>query len=547
MDGDGPWWQGAVFYQIYPRSFADSDGDGIGDLAGIRAHLAELAWLGVDALWLSPFYPSPMVDFGYDISDYCDVDPLFGTLEDFDGLIADAHAVGIKVIIDWVPNHTSDRHPWFIDAASGRDSHHRSWYVWRDAGPGGAPPNNWVAAFDLTAPAWTLDERSGQWYLHLFETAQPDLNWDQDEVVSAMHQVLRFWLERGVDGFRADVIHCIGKDPDLPDDPPAVAGIPHSALNDVPVTHQRLRDIRTIVDGYPGDRVVVGEVYLLSTAAVATYYGDGDELHLAFNFPPLYARWQEQAWADCIEATVDAFDPRGAWPTWVLSNHDNPRHRSRYDRAAAFLGEVPESTAHRSEARARAAAVLVMTLRGTPFLYQGEELGLLDAVIPPDRAVDPGGRDGCRAPIPWDGTTDHGWPTPSGRGPWLPFPPELDVRNYAAQRADPSSVLHLYRRLIALRRRQRALGLGRFELVEAPDGVLGFVRTLGHERWVVLVNFTDRAVSIGGGDGPGQGGDGGLAAWLSRGAVVAVSSDGVGEQADFDGQVGADQALVLRC
>jgi alpha-glucosidase len=546
VDGDAPWWRGAVFYQIYPRSFADSDGDGVGDLAGIRAHLADLAWLGVDALWLSPFYPSPMVDFGYDISDYCDVDPRFGTLEDFDGLIADAHAVGLKVIVDWVPNHTSDRHPWFVDAVSGRDSVHRSWYVWRDADPGGAPPNNWVAAFDLTAPAWTLDERSGQWYLHLFEAAQPDLDWDEDEVVSAMHQVLRFWLERGVDGFRADVVHCIGKDPDLPDDPPDVAGIPHSALNDVSVTHHRLRDIRRIVDGYPGDRVVVGEVYLLSTAAVATYYGDGDELHLAFNFPPLYARWQDHAWAECIGRTVDAFDPRGAWPTWVLSNHDNPRHRSRYDRAAAFRGEAPESTARRSEPRARAAAVLLMTLRGTSFLYQGEELGLLDAVIPPDRAVDPGGRDGCRAPIPWDGTADHGWPTPSGRGPWLPFPPESDIRNYAAQRADPSSVLHLYRRLIDLRRRQKALGLGRFELVEVPDGVLGFVRTLGDERWVVLVNFTDQAVSIDRGDGPGPGQDQARARSLYDGAVVALSSDGVGEQRAFDGRLGADQALVLR-
>ncbi len=546
MDGEAPWWQRAVFYQIYPRSFADSDGDGIGDLAGIRAHLADLAWLGVDGLWLSPFYPSPMVDFGYDVSDYCDVDPRFGTLDDFDGLMADAHALGLKVIIDWVPNHTSDRHPWFVDAASGRDSEHRNWYVWRDPDPAGTPPNNWVAAFDLTAPAWTLDERTGQWYLHLFEAAQPDLNWDEDQVVSAMHQVLRFWLDRGVDGFRVDVVHCIGKEPDLPDDPPAVAGIPHSALNDVPVTHDRLRAIRRIVDRYPGDRVVVGEVYLLSTAAVATYYGEGDELHLAFNFPPLYAHWHKQAWAECIEATVDAFDGRGAWPTWVLSNHDNPRHRTRYDRAAASRGETPESTARRSEPRARAAAVLLMTLWGTPFLYQGEELGLLDAVIPPDRAVDPGGRDGCRAPIPWDGTAEHGWPTPSGRGPWLPFPPEPDIRNYAAQRADPSSVLHLYRRLIILRRRHRALALGRFELVEAPEGVLGFGRTLGDERWVVLVNFTDQAISVDGGHGPGPGRDE-TPRWRYDGAVVALSSDGVGPLATFDGRVGADQALVLRC
>ncbi|HEY7916719.1 MAG TPA: alpha-amylase family glycosyl hydrolase [Acidimicrobiales bacterium] len=527
-----PWWKQAVFYQIYPRSFADSDGDGVGDLSGIRSHLAELAWLGVDALWISPFYPSPMVDFGYDVSDYCDVDPLFGSLEDFDRLVEAAHALGLRVIIDWVPNHTSDRHPWFVDAVSGPASGHRNWYVWRDRRPDGAPPNNWVSAFDPSAPAWTLDESSGQWYLHLFEPAQPDLNWDEPAVVESMHDVLRFWLDRGVDGFRADVIHCIGKDPGLPDDPEAVAGIPHCALNDVPSTHGRLRDIRALADGYPGERVVVGEVYLLSTAAVATYYGDGDELHLAFNFPPLYAPWQAGPWRNCIEATVAAFDPPGAWPTWVLSNHDNPRHRSRYDRGAAFLGEDAATTARRSEARARAAAVLLLTLRGTPFLYQGEELGLLDAVIPPDRTVDPGGRDGCRAPIPWRGGDDFGWPTVAGGGPWLPSPPESDVRNHEEQRNDPSSVLHLYRRLIAARRRSPALSSGEFHLLDLPDGLLGYRRGRGGEDAVVIINFTDQAV-----DDTGQS--------VGSGLRVLVSSDGVGEGRLFDGAIGPDQAVVF--
>jgi alpha-glucosidase len=386
----------------------------VGDLPGIRAHLDDLAWLGVDALWISPFYPSPMVDFGYDVSDYCDVDPTFGSLEDFDRLIEEAHARNIRVIIDWVPNHTSDRHPWFLDARSGRDSTHRRWYVWRDAAPDGSPPNNWMSAFDIRAPAWTFDEPSGQWYLHLFESAQPDLNWDEPAVEEAMHAVLRFWLDRGVDGFRADVVHCIGKDPALPDDPEPVAGLPHCVLNDVPVTHQRLRRIRALLDGYAADPVVVGEVYLLSTATVATYYGAGDELQLAFNFPPLLAGWEQPAWSECIAETVSALEPRGAWPTWVLSNHDNPRHRTRYDRAVDHPGDGVDDRARRSEARARAAAVLLLTLRGTPFLYQGEELGLVDAVVPEDRRVDPGGRDGCRAPIPWSGDPDHGWPTPEG-------------------------------------------------------------------------------------------------------------------------------------
>jgi alpha-glucosidase len=516
---------------VYPRSFADSGGDGIGDLEGLRSRLAYLAWLGVDALWLSPFYPSPMVDFGYDVSDYCDVDPRLGTLDDFDRLLGDAHALGLRVIIDWVPNHTSDQHPWFTESRSGPGSARRNWYVWRDAAPDGAPPNNWVAAFDLSAPAWTLDRASGQWYLHLFDPAQPDLNWDEPGVVEAMHGVLHFWLDRGVDGVRADVIHCIGKDPALPDDPPPVAGIPHSALNDVPVTHERLRGIRRLVDGYEGERVVVGEVYLLSTEAVATYYGDGDELHLAFNFPPLYAPWLAGPWTECIERTVAALDPRGAWPTWVLSNHDNPRHRSRYDAAAGRAGEDAATTARRSEARARSAAVLVLTLRGTPFLYQGEELGLLDAVIPPDRRVDPGGRDGCRAPIPWDGSDDHGWPTGDGAGPWLPFPPDPDRRNVAALRADRHSIVHLYRRLIALRHRHPALTIGDAELLDLPDGLLGYRRSGDGEVWTILINFSDRPVEVG--------------RPTLEGCRVELSSDGVDEGEPFGGRLGPDQAVVL--
>jgi alpha-glucosidase len=533
-----PWWQGAVVYQIYPRSFADADGDGIGDLAGIRSHLDELAWLGVDALWISPFYPSPMVDFGYDVSDYCNVDPLFGTLDEFDALVDEAHALGLRIIIDWVPNHTSDQHPWFLNAVTVRSSHHRDWYVWRDPLADGSPPNNWVASFDRSAPAWTFDEPSGQWYLHLFEAGQPDLNWDEPGVVDAMHDILRFWLDRGVDGIRADVIHCIGKDPRLPDDPPEMAGMPHSALNDVPVTHQRVRDIRRLLDSYPGDRVIVGEVFLLSTEKVAEYYGNQDELHLSFNFPPLFAPWSERHWSRCVAATAQALEPRDAWPTWVLSNHDNPRHRSRYDSAARSRGEPPDVTERRSELRARSAAVLLLTLRGTPFVYQGEEFGLVDAIIPPERAVDPGGRDGCRAPLPWDGSDDHGWSTAAGVDPWLPFPDESATRNYAAQRADPKSILHLYQRLIALRRQHPALALGDFARLEAPDGVLAYQRALDDDVCTVMINFTDAEV-----DGSDPSSSETLVG--SQGVMVALSSDGSVDGGRFDGRLLPDQAVVL--
>src|SRR5688572_7369555 len=294
-----PWWKSAVVYQIYPRSFADTDGDGVGAIERIRRRLPYLQWLGVDAIWLSPFSRSPMADFGYDVADYCDVDPLFGTLADFDRLLADAHDLGLRVLIDWVPNHTSDQHPWFVESRSSRHSPKRGWYVWRDGDPS-TPPNRWKAAF-TDGPAWTWDDATEQWYLHLFLPQQPDLDWTNPEVREAMHDVLRFWLDRGVDGFRVDVVHLLGKDPALPDNPPELAAVPQSAINDHQSTHEILRELRLLLDGYDGDRMMVGEVYLLSTAKVARYYGQGDELHLAFNFPPLYAPWDADAWRRRIE------------------------------------------------------------------------------------------------------------------------------------------------------------------------------------------------------------------------------------------------------
>jgi len=450
-----------------------------------------------------------MADFGYDVSDYRDVDPLFGTLADLDALVDDAHARGLRVLLDWVPNHTSDAHPWFAAARRSRTDPMRDWYVWRDAGPGGGPPNNWTAAFRSGAPAWTLDERSGQYYLHLFLPQQPDLNWANPAVEAAMHEVVRFWLDRGVDGFRVDVVHALGKDPALPNDPPDLAALPHASIHDDPATHPILRRLRRLVDRYAGQRVLVGEVFQLFQPDVTRYHGRGDELHLAFDLPrTLHTSWDADAWRMRTESVQAAHGAAGAWPTIVLSNHDTPRHRTR-------LG---------TEARARAAAVLELTLPGTPFLYAGEELGLEDADVPPARRVDPGGRDGCRAPLPWDASAGHGWPAP----PWLPWPPDAGRRNVAALREDAGSILHLYRRLLAARRASPALQLGALRTLDAPAGVFAYERTLGSDRRWVAVNFTTDAIRW---DGAGR---------------VEVATDLRLEGRAHAGTLPPDGALILR-
>jgi alpha-glucosidase len=504
-----PWWKSAVVYQVYPRSFADADGDGIGDLEGVRRRLDHLAWLGVDAVWLSPFYPSPMHDFGYDVADYCGVDPLFGSLETFDRLVAEAADRGIRVIVDLVPNHSSSEHPWFVASRSSRDDPKRDWYVWRDGGGPDEPPNNWVGAFIEGGRAWTWDEGTGQWYLHQFLPEQPDLNWDNPEVREAMHDVMRFWLDRGVAGFRIDVVHCIGRDPEFPDDEPPWVGIPHCAINEHPSTHAYIREMRSMVDAYGGDPVLIGETALPGTHWVAPYYGEGDELHLAFNFAATHAPWDAERWRHRIVRLQEELDPRGAWPTWVLSNHDVPRQRTRYGG---------------SEARARAAAVALLTQRGTPFLYAGEELGLEDAVVPPERVVDPGGRDGCRAPIPWEQAPGHGW----GPDPWLPFPPEPAARSVEAQREDPTSVLHLYRRLLAARRASPALRVGTLELLEVPDGLVAWRREEGADVRITVVNQSEETVAV------------------DLAGTVVVASDGSGEGAPFAGRLGPDTAVLLQ-
>ncbi|MGH9213329.1 MAG: alpha-amylase family glycosyl hydrolase [Acidimicrobiales bacterium] len=499
----------AVIYQIYPRSFCDTSGDGVGDLGGIRRHLDHLSWLGVDALWLSPIFPSPMADHGYDVADYCDVDPLFGSLAELDQLVAEAHVRGLRVVLDWVPNHSSDQHPWFVASRSSRDDPKRDWYLWVDGQPE-RPPTDWNAAFP-PGPAWTWDDGTEAWYYHRYTPQQPDLNWANPAVEAAMYDTLRFWLDRGIDGFRMDVIHQIGKDP------ARLARADLDGPTDAARTHELIRRIRRLVDGYDGDRVVIGEVYILDVEQVAEYLGaSAGELHLAFNFVPLFLGWEAAMWRDHLAMAARAHGDRGAWPTWVLSSHDIPRQRTR-------LG---------SEAAARAAAVVLLGLRGTPFLYAGEELGLEDAVVPPEQMEDPAGfRDGCRAPVPWDAGPTHGW---TDRPPWLPWPPDPEGRNLVTLRDDPASIVHLYRRLLAVRRASPALRAGdQTMLVETPADVLAWER---HEpatgdRRVVAVSFADEPRSF----SPGAD------SW----SVEAVS-DGVGEGKPFAGALAPHQAVVLR-
>jgi len=502
-----PWWKTAVFYQIYPRSFADGNDDGVGDLAGIAEHLDHLVDLGVDAVWLSPFYESPMRDFGYDISDHCAVDPVFGTLDDIDAVIAGLHERGLKLIVDFVPNHVSSDHPWFVEARSSVESPKRDWFIWSDPAPDGGPPTNWTASF-TEGPAWELDEATGQYYLHLFLVEQPDVNWANPDLERAQHDVLRFWLDRGVDGFRIDVINAIGKDPEPRDVPESTVGVPHVVLTHHDTVHPLIRGIRETVDA-AGDTMIIGEVVTGDLELQASYQGSDDGVHCAVNFASVWAPWERDAWRLLIAGTEEAYAHTGnRWPSYVLSNHDNPRHRTRYGG---------------TEARARAAAVLLLTLRGTPFLYAGEELGLEDAVVPEDRIVDPGGRDGCRAPIPWTGESGHGW----GPDPWLPFPPDADIRNVEAQSAGEATMLELYRAVLAARRASPALQAGTLELLDQHPDVVSYRRAFGDDERVVHVNFSDDAADVGGG------------------GAVAVTSAGA-SSGTFDGTLPAGAAVVLR-
>ncbi len=469
------WWQRGTVYQVYPRSFMDANGDGVGDLAGVVSRLDYLRWLGVDALWLSPIYPSPMKDFGYDVSDYTAVDPLYGTLEDFDRLVEAAHARGLKVILDFVPNHTSDEHPWFRESRSSRDNPKRDWYIWRDA------PNNWRSCFG--GSAWQLDEATGQYYYHAFLPEQPDLNWRNPEVVQAMLGVLRFWLERGVDGFRVDVLWHLVKDEHFADNPPNPAwreGMdPYNALvpvhtTDRPEVHDIVVQMRRLLDAWP-ERVLIGEIYLPIERLVAYYGADLQGAHLPFNFQLLSAPWDAAHLAALI-AEYERMLPQGAWPNWVLGNHDRPRVASRV-----------------GPAQARVAAMLLLTLRGTPTLYYGDELGMQDVPIAPERVQDPFerrvpglglGRDPVRTPMQWSAEPGAGFTTAE---PWLPLSSDFEVINVETQRRDPRSMLSLYQQLIALRRGDSALEVGSFAPLDAPPGVLAYLRG---DAFLVALNLT---------------------------------------------------------
>ncbi|MPZ88320.1 MAG: DUF3459 domain-containing protein [Nitriliruptorales bacterium] len=492
------WWQDAVVYQIYPRSFADGDGDGIGDLAGLVRRLDYLRppgepWpdtptLGVDAIWLTPFYPSPLADFGYDVADYTDVDPTFGTLEDFKALIEEAHRRSLRVIIDWVPSHTSTEHPWFREASSSRDNPKRDWYVWRDGKADGAPPNNWMSAFAKVGPAWTFHEPTRQWYLHSYRPEQADLNWENPEVERTMHDVLRFWLDLGVDGFRVDAIHRLGKDPALRDNPeiivvptPGTAGRRYD--EDRPNVHGRVRAIRKVIDEYP-DRMLVGETYVLDQRRLGAYLNPGEGVHLAHNFVFVHQPWSAAA----IRGVVDGFEALiapGVWPAWFFSNHDHPRLATRYDEGG------------QGAARARVAALLLLTLRGTPFLYQGEELGLPDTTVPPDAIVDVDGRDPARTPLPWEPPSSVGPGAGFTTGnPWLPMTDQAETINVHSQASDPRSMLSLYRRLLRLRLTMPALRSGDYRSLDTGETVYTYLRATDDQRFLVALNFTSAPVQV---------------------------------------------------
>ena len=495
------WWQKGVIYQIYPRSFQDSNGDGVGDLPGTIQRLDYLSdTLGVDAIWLSPIYPSPMHDFGYDVADYTDIHPLFGNLADFDRLLAEVHKRGMKLILDLVPNHTSDEHPWFIESLSSRDNPKRDWYLWRDPAPDGGPPNNWLSHFG--GPAWTFDESTGQYYLHQFVKQQPDLNYRNPDVSKAMLDIMRFWLDRGVDGFRVDVIGLMMKDPLFRDEPPNPAwdgikpfdSLLHIYTANLPEVHDLILKMRAVLDSYD-DRMMVGETYLPNEDLII-YYGGPDalECHLPFNFQLIRARWD----AANVRRMVDDYEavlPPDAWPNWVLGNHDQHRLATRVG---------PD--------QARVANMMLLTLRGTPTCYYGDELGMENVPIPLEKVQDPPavnqpeiahivGRDPERTPMQWDASPNAGFSAPDVEELWLPLALDYQEVNVADQLSDPYSMLNFYRKLLAYRKASPALQWGSYRSLDAAspetqENCFVFERQAGDQRLVVALNFSAREQTL---------------------------------------------------
>ena len=483
------WWRGAVIYQIYPRSFGDSDGDGIGDIGGIIDHLDHLAWLGVDTVWLNPVTVSPNTDFGYDVADYCDVQPEYGTLADFDRLVKETDARGIRILNDLVPNHTSDQHAWFADARSSRTAEHRDWYVWADGKPDGSPPNNWLSEFG--GDAWTLDETTGQYYLHLFLPTQPDLNWWNPEVAEAFDGILKFWFDRGVAGFRIDVCQAIVKDRDLRDNPSATDedspnerafGQRRVYSANRPEVHDVMKRWRKVARAFEPERLLLGETYVWDLQALTAFYGKrDDEIQLGFNIPFVTAKFDASLLSGIVGKVQELF-PAHAWPVWTGSNHDAKRFATRWGDG--------------DERKIRCALMLLLTLRGTPVLYYGDEIGMPDVELTQEQLRDPvglrfwpaySGRDPGRTPMQWTDASGAGFTKPRAQ-PWLPIGDNRSC-NVEAQRRDESSVLHLTRDLIALR---KEFASAPYSKRQSPDGTWVYRRG----KHVIALNLSDETVKI---------------------------------------------------
>jgi alpha-glucosidase len=483
------WWRDGIIYQIYPRSFADSNHDGLGDLPGITGKLDYLADLGVDALWLSPIYPSPDKDFGYDVSDYVDVDPRFGSLADFDLLLSEAHRRGIRIVLDLVLNHTSDQHAWFLESRSSRDNPKADWYIWSP--PLALPPNNWQSIFG--GPAWTYIPERNQYYYHMFVPGQPDVNWRNPEVRAAMLDVVRFWLARGVDGFRLDVFNMYFKDDQFRENPRKLGIRPfdrqqHIFDCDQPEMVPLLQELRGILDSYP-ERYAVGEPFISAVEKIIAYSGN-DKLHATFNFEFTWSKFDPAQYVKHILGWEDLYAKHGIWPNYVLGNHDVPRMATRH-------------TQGESNARLKVLLSMLLTIRGTPYLYYGEEIGMRDISLKREEILDPPGkrfwpfykgRDGCRSPMQWDDSAFAGF---SSAKPWLPVHPNYHVRNAKSQQADSGSMLNFTRNIIKLRREKPALHRGDFTLLTLqPKDTLAYLRQTAEQTILVALNFKERRVSF---------------------------------------------------